>query len=523
MQSSFTIFGRSQRSSLGGGCAYTYILLSLAFVIVNVLTLSNLAPWIDEVMFLDTSYNAAFHGSWATTAWYRVAGQYPFSTYPPLYQMLATVWMWLFGGSWVAVRSMNLFITFVLGGACLRLMKCHGVVLTPWTAALFTMLLWGTAEMAWMYRNGRPDMLCALMFVCSIHAIDRWRLSPVPTNGAFLLITAKPCLYVILTSALVLCSGVQAAVCLCAFWLFLFMVVKGGRGEAIRLLVLLLTGIFSGTLIVALFMLAHGRLVAFASSIIQYSDTLSSLALVVLPRAGEVLGFSPTPYMQKLLELRTSSSLGERLATIVQFRSFILLSVVALMAYMSFFRNKLSRLLGDRGFLSLLFALYVPVAMNLAGRFAIYYRWMAFLPLMVAITSIAARCRLWRVVFAVVAMAMSALGIKSMLPDGHCDNNNLHTFVERQHFKSADAVVCPFSMFYELKPVCDTCYFVGVFPAEFLGRVDYVIEAVDGDEYDLSITDYVNKLRADTTVVLTTVDHCEHPAITLYKVQKRYE
>ena len=116
----------------------SYVLLSLAFIIVNVITLSNLVPWIDEVMFLDTSYNAAFHGSWETTAWYRLVGQHPFSVYPPLYQILVTVWMWLFGSSLVIVRSLNLLLTFVLGGVCLRLMKRHELQLTPWTTVLFT-------------------------------------------------------------------------------------------------------------------------------------------------------------------------------------------------------------------------------------------------------------------------------------------------------------------------------------------------------------------------------------------------
>ena len=119
---------------------YPYVLLSLAFMIVNLITLRHLAPWVDEVMMLDTAYNAAFHGSWETTAWYRVVGQYPFSTYPPLYQMIAAVWMWLFGGSLVVVRSLNLLIAFMLGGACLRFMKRHGVELTFWMTILYSLL-----------------------------------------------------------------------------------------------------------------------------------------------------------------------------------------------------------------------------------------------------------------------------------------------------------------------------------------------------------------------------------------------
>ena len=100
-----------------------FLLFSVLPVCIALSGLSSMTPWIDEVMMLDTSYNMAVHGAWETTAWYRVVGQYPFSTYPPLYQMAATAWIWLFGGSLVAVRSLNLIITFVLGGMCLRLMK----------------------------------------------------------------------------------------------------------------------------------------------------------------------------------------------------------------------------------------------------------------------------------------------------------------------------------------------------------------------------------------------------------------
>jgi hypothetical protein len=84
-------------------------------------------------------------------------------------------------------------------------------------------------------------------------------------------------------------------------------------------------------------------------------------------------------------------------------------------------------------------------------------------------------------------------------------------------------MVCPFSTFYEMKPVCDTCYFVGIFPTKFVGHVDYIIEAPYSDEFDQRITNYVNKLKADTTVVLTAIDQCDHPSLTLYQVQTKHE
>jgi hypothetical protein len=53
--------------------------------------------------------------------------------------------------------------------------------------------------------------------------------------------------------------------------------------------------------------------------------------------------------------------------------------------------------------------------------------------------------------------------------------------------------------------------------------VDYIIETPDGDEFDKPITDYVNKLKADTTITLTAIDHQAHPSLTLYQVSKKHE
>lgn len=494
-------------------CSHTYVLLSLAFIIVNLLTLNHLRPWIDEVMMLDTAYNAAFHGRWETTAWYRVVGQYPFPTYPPLYQMLAAAWMRLFGSSLVAVRSINLLLTFLLGGACLRMMKRQGLALSVWATVLFTLLLWGTGEMAWMYRNGRPDMLCALLVATAILAARRYLASESPSTR----------IAIIAASAALACSGLQAVVYLCALWSFCFIADRERRKPYIRLLVLMLTGFSLGIPSVALFMLAHGRLVAFASSIVQYSATLSSLALTVVPWAGDVLGFDAIPYTQKLLQLTTKMSLGQRLLSIAAYRSFLILAAITLAAYISCYRNSLRLLLSDAGFLMWLFALCTPIVMVLAGRFPVYYHWMAFLPLLLSVTLMAVRSRVWCAVFCVAAFTMSAFGIRSMLPDGQGDYSRLQSFIGRQAFKKSDVVVCPFSVFYEIKPLCDTCYFAGIFPTEYISHADYIIEAPDGDAYDQPVSDYLNKLKADSTLTITAIDTCENPSLTLYQVKKKHE
>lgn len=490
-----------------------YVLLSLAFIIVNIATLGNLAPWTDEVMMFDTSYNMAFHGRWETTAWYRVVGEYPFSTYPPLYQMTAAVWMWLFGGNMMVVRSLNLLIAFVLGGICLRLLERHGAELTLWTTALFTVLFWGTSEMAWMYRNGRPDMLGALFVSLTVLAIDHYlRTRSLPARMA-----------VIASSTLLFCSGIQAAVYLCALWLLSFIVMKSRRKTVVTSLPLLLGGFMLGLVLVSLFMLLHDRLEAFVCSLVQYSATLSDMALAVLPWVGEWSGFDVSPYTQKLSELTTDRSFTARLASITEYRSFLILSAITLTAYAASSRHHLRRLFCNEGFLFLLCALSVPFLMNLAGRFASYYRWMAFLPLLFSVVTMAGRSRLWCALYGLVAVIMSVFGIQSMLADGDWNYEQTRSFVQRQHFRAADILVCPFSLFYEVKPVCDTCYFVGIFPTEYISHVDYIIEAPDGDEFDKPITEYVNELKADTTITLTVIDHLEHPSLTLYQVSKKHE
>ena len=497
----------TERRTSGG----TYLLVSLAFVAVNLLTLQNLLPWIDEVMILDTAYQAAFQGSWETTAWYRVAGQYPFSTYPPLYQMLAALWMMLFGGGIVAVRSLNLLVVFVMGGVCLRLVRRYLLPLHPWQTALFALLLWGTAEIAWMYRNGRPDMLCALLLVLSVQAIGRHLAAPSISSR----------IAVAAMAALLVGTGIQAAVCLLALWLFGFIVLRGKRRLLIRLLALLLTGMLLGVLAICLFMWMHGRLLGFACSIIQYSATLSAAVLALLPWVGELWGFSTAAYTEKLTSLSVESGLTDRLAEAFACRSFLLLAIATLVAYLLSFRRRLSALCTDKGFQLWMVAVYVPVIMTFAGRFVNYYFWMSLLPLVVSATVVAA-CHRWSgMVMGVMALLLTGWGVESMSDSEGNAYRRLQSFVHRQQFKPTDAVVAPFSLFYELKPLCRTCYFAGIFPAEYIGRVDYVIEAPDGNEYNRPISDYLDQLRRDTTLIVTAVDRMQHPALILYQIQEK--
>jgi hypothetical protein len=148
---------------------------------------------------------------------------------------------------------------------------------------------------------------------------------------------------------------------------------------------------------------------------------------------------------------------------------------------------------------------------------------MAFLPLIMSILFIVSKQRWALVVFSVTTLLLSVENVKSMFSNNHKDYENMCHFVERQNFSPADKVVAPFMMFYEIKPLCDTCYFVGIFPTEFIGHVDYVIDVSEGDEFDQRITAYVSQLQKDPNLILTKIDSCEHPSLSLYKVLKIHD
>ena len=58
-----------------------------------------------------------------------------------------------------------------------------------------------------------------------------------------------------------------------------------------------------------------------------------------------------------------------------------------LVAYATSFRGDLQHLPGDKGFVVLLCAIYMPFVMIVEGRFSAYYRWMVFLPIVIVVTS----------------------------------------------------------------------------------------------------------------------------------------
>ena len=87
-----------------------YLILSFVMMGLAMSILTNMTPWVDEVMFTDTPMHYVKGMGWTTHAWYSVAHQDPFLLYPPLYSMAMVLWMNIFGTTLMACRSLNLIV-----------------------------------------------------------------------------------------------------------------------------------------------------------------------------------------------------------------------------------------------------------------------------------------------------------------------------------------------------------------------------------------------------------------------------
>jgi hypothetical protein len=115
--------------------------------------------WCDEVSFSEPAFNYLLHGTYTTTVW-----QFqPLNTFPavncPLYSLMITGWLWVFGTDLLAVRAFNYFL---MGVACLlfwQLLSRFNLVRSAgWRLALVTALHLGYG-ISFSYRCSRPDTL----------------------------------------------------------------------------------------------------------------------------------------------------------------------------------------------------------------------------------------------------------------------------------------------------------------------------------------------------------------------------
>ena len=160
-----------------------FIFISVLFVVVNILTFDWKLAWNDETELTDTPANYVEFGQWISKAFSDYGGKAPFSIYVPLHQMFLALWMKIFGFSMISARSFNLLLTFSAGWGLLafvrRLLNRYPNAIS---VIIFSLLFWGCFEFAYIYRNGRGDMLGVLLCVMLANHVYDYIISLVSTK-----------------------------------------------------------------------------------------------------------------------------------------------------------------------------------------------------------------------------------------------------------------------------------------------------------------------------------------------------
>ena len=345
-----------------------YFSLSLLMMGLAMSHLSNVVPWVDEVMFTDTAMHFMNGKGWTTNAWYSVARQEPFLLYPPLYTMIMVLWMIVFGTTLIACRSLNLIMTQLIGLGILRICRQLGTHLSMKQICLFVMLLWCTEDMIYMYSNGRPDLLGAAILVWIVSEMIR-----IIKNN-------KKGWTVVLLSALLAVSGIQAVICLYILIFLAYLMLKDQRESVKKVTVLAVFGTFIGFLLVCAFMACHGHLIAFVVNMLSYSNTLMNLAMISIPVLGDFLGIDFSLFLEKIANNTTDVPFYCRIMTIYTHPYYVALLGVIFFVFLSEHKKLKSCSLYVTMKFLLVFVLSIPLLMNLAGRFPDYYYWMAYIP-----------------------------------------------------------------------------------------------------------------------------------------------
>ena len=317
--------------------------LLLLLFLVNVLT-ADLFPvvWLDEALHVDPAVSLFRGEGLRSTTW---GGQPVTETwvgYTPLFAIALAGWMRLFGFGLTVVRAFGHALGLVAVGAVWLGVRRHGLLRTSRARLLLVLLASCGAGASFSYRCGRPDPLLFLLFAAGFLA------STVRGRAARtgLLLSA---------GSLVPAAGFQG---LAFAVLFGALVVLFVRGKALEAVLVFLSGCGLG-------------LAAFVA-------TLSGLGLwsrfreVTLAANG--IGAGLLDAAAARLELFPQVAIEDP--------STVLLLVLCVGTLALAAREGRGRSLAPALF-GALAAVLVPTALCAAGRWALYYSWMSWVPLVV--------------------------------------------------------------------------------------------------------------------------------------------
>ena len=488
---------------------FIYFFVSVLPVCMALSGLSNLTPWIDEVMFTDTPMRYVRGAGWTTHSWYSIANQEPFMLYPPLYSMILVPWMKVFGTSIFACRSLNVAITLFIGWGLIRILQQLNLKISIIQILLLIILLWCTNDMVFMYSNGRPDLMGALLLVLitneMIHTIK----------------SGKPKWSVLVLSTFLMTTAIQAAVCLVLLLLLSFLVLDTYRKEIKYLTFLSVLGIFWGFVVNCAFMAYHGHLMSFVVNIFSYSGSAKAIATFILPMMGDCLGIDAAYFMGKLSKMGIESPLYMRLLSAFTRPAYLALLIadfVFLLLYLKSLKQepyyRIIRYL-------FIMTISIPLLMVLIGRYESYYYWMAYLPLFM-LTVLLFKLPNYRWGYLMICFSLLFMLSNDRIQKNRNDNyTELKSFINHCTMLKDKKIIAPFSVFYEISKLSNDTYYLGIFPPQNLPqRMDYIILPERSSDYGNDrLYDYFEAVSQSDSQRLIMVAENKYPKLKIYQIK----
>jgi hypothetical protein len=470
--------------------------------------LSNLTPWIDEVMFIDTPMRYVKGMGWTTHSWYSIANQEPFMLYPPQYSMALVAWMKIVGTSILACRSLNVVITLFIGWAMIRILQQLNLKISITQILLLIMLLWYTSDMVFMYRNGRPDLMGALFLVLIANEMIQTIKS------------GKRKWSVLVLSAFLVTTTLQAALCLVLLLLLSFLVLETYRKDIKHFSFWCVSGIFMGFIMNCVFMAYHGHLISFLVNIFSYSGSAKAIAAFILPMMGDCLGIDSTYFMGKLSKMGVESPLYMRLLSAFTRPAYLVLLIadfVFLLLYLKSIKKAPHYIVIRCLFVM---AIGIPLLMVLAGRYESYYYWMSYLPLFM-LTVLLFKLPNYRLGCCFIAISVLLIITHDRMQKDINNYHELESFVSRCTMLKDKKIIAPFSVFYEISKISNDTYYLGIYPPQNLPeKMDYIILPERSTDYGNDrLYDYFEAVSQTDSQQLVLVAENKRPKLKVYKIK----
>lgn len=476
----------------------------------------NFLPWCDEVMITDAPTHKLLYGEWKTHAFNEMGDAEPYAF--GIYMGLLYIWLKMFGFSFLSVRFFSLLLAFCVGGLALRIVdRFANNKISLYSTYIFSIGFWFSSMIVLDYRMARHDMLgCLFVFLLVNVIINSWKDEKIGYSK------------ILIISSLVFIAGIQAALYSVLITLFAILFVRPIR-KMIRVGLIIACGNILGFIILCFIHWYNGHLAGYIFEIINASGTLQKLWGIARECILPLLGHEVKPLPVQNVN---SMSFVDNIIRFFDNTSTIILVGVALI--LCGINNPLKSLKDKQiPILLTLFSIFVVVFFILAGRYPVYYRWTAVIPLIAAYSL---WCEQGRIVInrVFVSCACIAFFFLSLIEMGNPTDDTLkriEAFIERQNFKQGDRIATVFSTYYAVKPKSVNSYWYEIYPINRIGQIDYLIlpeykkdknERKEIFYHDKEIIDtYYNTLLNDTLLVMEKVDSMSEPHLMLYAIRKR--